>query len=142
MLPCFILCHMYRYSSGKIHGTMYKPGCVVVRRMDDDGPEFCRLEKIVSDSNESFYFVLTVLSTPEYVPHYHAYSVKRVPSSSSQTFICKQAALSHYLPYSLHQSYDVSLRHVISHYSTTTYTVLTLPLYMIAFKISVEYMYM
>ena len=103
---------MYRYSSVKIHGTTYKPGCVVVRRMDDDDdPEFCRLEKIASDSSENFYFVLTVLPTPEYVPHYHAYSVRKVPSPSSQTVVCKQSELSHYLPYSLHQSYDVSLRH-------------------------------
>ena len=51
----YILC---RLSWVKIHGTMYKPGCIVASGHAEDIPEFSEVVELISDEHGVHYFVL------------------------------------------------------------------------------------
>ena len=74
ILVCLHVCVFFLLISGrlswvKIHGTIYKPGCIVVSGYTDDSPEFSEVIEVIIDEDGVLYFVLQKLLPPEYYSH-------------------------------------------------------------------------
>ena len=75
--------------------------------MNDDVPEFSKLCDLLCDDNGVYHFVLRKLPQPDYYRHYHSYALQDQPQDFT---ICQQEKLVDFHAYSLHQSFNSSLR--------------------------------
>ena len=89
--------YSYRLSWVKMHGTVYKPGCIVISGCAEDTPEFSEVVEVISDERGVHYFVLQKLSPPDYFHHYHAYTVDK--NTASAYSVCKQEEVIDHHPY-------------------------------------------
>ena len=98
----------------KIHGTTYKPGCIVVTAITHETPEFSQVIDILMDKNRRVYFALQRMVLPEFCKHYHAYVIKHSPETD--VFIGKQSDFIDYHPYYTHQTFNAIKDYIVLKY--------------------------
>ena len=95
---------IYRVKWMEENGVTYKPDCIVFRCFQEDIPIFGIIKEILS-INKIFYFVLHLLETVTFNPHFHAYEV----IATKHYHACTQDELQDYHPLWLYESYSVEL---------------------------------
>ena len=95
--------YIYRTKWAKKDGILYKNPCVLTIGVEDDYPQFGRLESVfIADSN-SVYFHVRLMKTLEFNVHRHLYLVDL---TSSYKTVC----FTHlYYPFPLHLSQHFNL---------------------------------
>jgi len=86
------------------NGTTYKPNCIVFVCFQEDIPVFGIIKEILS-IDKIFYFVLRLLETVVFNPHFHAYEV----ITTMHYFACTQKELQDYHPLWIYESYSLEL---------------------------------
>ncbi len=106
MLYCFLIRQcvtnsFYRINWIEVAGTYYKPNMVVLYKMEQDIPIFGQISEILN-SDDKFWFALTVLETQLFNSHFHSYEVKK----TNLKILCEATKIYDYHPLWLYQSYD------------------------------------
>lgn len=86
------------------NGTIYKHNCVVFLCFQEDIPLFGVIQEILC-IDTIFYFILHLLETVTFNPHFHAYEA----ITTTHYHACTQKELQDYRPLWLYQSYSLEL---------------------------------
>lgn len=73
LLNHFFLCSLSRLD---VNSIVYKKGAIVVLAAEDDLPVFGEAQHVVAVNVDQYYFVVVILHTVCFKPHFHAYEVE------------------------------------------------------------------